>query len=133
EVINAVLALSEDSEITLAELMEHVPGPDFSTRGLTVGKSGIRNAYESGRGSIIMRARCANEDMKTGKEVIVVPEGPNQPHKTLLDEEIEELGREKKIEGIEDLTNERRVKEGVKIIIEIRKDKSGNGILNNLY
>ncbi|WP_020007135.1 DNA gyrase subunit A [Salinicoccus albus] len=133
EVINAVLALSEDSEITLAELMEHVPGPDFPTRGLIVGKSGIRNAYESGRGSIVMRARCEIEEMKNGKERIVVSEVPYQTNKSRLVEKIAELAREKKIEGITDLRDETSLKEGVKIIIEIRKDKNANVILNNLY
>lgn len=133
EVIDAVLALSKDDEITLHELMEHVKGPDFPTHGLIVGKSGIRKAYETGRGSVIMRARCEIEMMKNGKERIVVSEIPYQVNKARLVEKIAELARDKKIEGITDLRDETSLKEGVRIIIEIRKDKNANVILNNLY
>ncbi len=133
EVIDAVLALSKDDEITLPELMEYVKGPDFPTRGLIVGKSGIRKAYETGRGSVIMRARCEIEMMKNGKERIVVSEIPYQVNKSRLVEKIAELARDKKIEGITDLRDETSLKEGVKIVIEIRKDKNANVILNNLY
>ncbi len=133
EVINAVLAYSKDGEITLPELMEYVKGPDFPTAGLIVGKSGIRRAYETGRGSVIMRARCEIEMMKNGKERIVVSEIPYQVNKSRLVEKIAELARDKKIEGITDLRDETSLKEGVKIIIEIRKDRNANVILNNLY
>lgn len=133
EVIDAVLALSKDDEITLPELMEYVKGPDFPTHGLIVGKSGIRKAYETGRGSVIMRARCEIEMMKNGKERIVVSEIPYQVNKSRLVEKIAELARDKKIEGITDLRDETSLQEGVKIIIEIRKDKNANVILNNLY
>ncbi|AKG72782.1 DNA gyrase subunit A [Salinicoccus halodurans] len=133
EVIDAVLALSKDDEITLPELMEYVKGPDFPTYGLIVGKSGIRKAYETGRGSVIMRAKCEIEMMKNGKERIVVSEIPYQVNKARLVEKIAELARDKKIEGITDLRDETSLKEGVKIIIEIRKDKNANVILNNLY
>src|SRR5690625_3776306 len=133
EVIDAVLALSKDDEITLPELMEHVKGPDFPTSGLIVGKGGIRKAYETGRGSVIMRAKCEIEMMKNGKERIIVSEIPYQVNKARLVEKIAELARDKKIEGITDLRDETSLKEGVKIIIEIRKDKNANVILNNLY
>lgn len=133
EVIDAVLAYSRDGEITLPELMEYVKGPDFPTAGLIVGKSGIRRAYETGRGSVIMRARCEIEMMKNGKERIVVSEIPYQVNKSRLVEKIAELARDKKIEGITDLRDETSLKEGVKIIIEIRKDRNANVILNNLY
>jgi DNA gyrase subunit A len=133
EVINAVLALSEDPEITLPELMEHVTGPDFPTAGLIVGKGGIRRAYETGRGSVMMRARCEIEVMKNGKERIVVSEVPYLVNKARLVEKIAELARDKKIEGITDLRDETSLKEGVKIIIELRKDKNANVVLNNLY
>ena len=133
EVIDAVLALSKDDEITLPELMEHVKGPDFPTSGLIVGKGGIRKAYETGRGSIIMRAKCEIEMMKNGKERIIVSEVPYQVNKARLVEKIAELARDKKIEGITDLRDETSLQEGVKIIIEIRKDKNANVILNNLY
>lgn len=133
EVINAVLALSEDAQITLPELMEHVSGPDFPTAGLIVGKGGIRRAYETGRGSVMMRARCEIEVMKNGKERIVVSEVPYLVNKARLVEKIAELARDKKIEGITDLRDETSLKEGVKIIIELRKDKNANVVLNNLY
>ena len=133
EVINAVLALSRDSEITTAELMEHVQGPDFPTAGLIVGKSGIRKAYETGRGAVIMRARCEIEDMGKGKERIKITEIPYQVNKARLVEKIYELARDKKIEGITDLRDETSLKEGVKIIIELRSDRNANVVLNNLY
>lgn len=133
EVINAVLDLSRNPEITTAELMEHVQGPDFPTAGLIVGKSGIRKAYETGRGAIMMRARCEIEDMGKGKERIKVTEIPYQVNKAKLVEKIYELARDKKIEGITDLRDETSLKEGVKIIIELRADKNANVILNNLY
>src|SRR5690625_788843 len=133
EIINAVLEISKNPDATLSDLMEHVQGPDFPTAGLIVGKGGIRRAYETGRGSVLMRARCEIEVMKNGKERIVVSEIPYQVNKARLVEKIAELAREKKIEGITDLRDETSLKEGVKIIIEIRKDKNANVILNNLY
>src|SRR5690625_1355519 len=122
EIINAVLEISKNDEVTLAELMEHVQGPDFPTAGLIVGKGGIRRAYETGRGSVLMRARCEIEVMKNGKERIVVSEIPYQVNKARLVEKIAELAREKKIEGITDLRDETSLKEGVKIIIEFRHE-----------
>ena len=97
EIINAVLEISRNDEVTLAELMEHVQGPDFPTAGLIVGKSGIRRAYETGRGSVMMRARCEIEMMKNGKERIVVSEIPYQVNKARLVEKIAELARDKKL------------------------------------
>lgn len=133
EVINAVLELADNPNITTMELMEHVKGPDFPTAGLIIGKSGIKRAYETGHGSVIMRARCEVEVMKNGKERIVISEIPYQVNKARLVEKIAELVRDKKIEGITDLRDETSLKEGVRIIIEIRKDKNANVILNNLY
>ena len=133
EVIDAVLELADNPNITTMELMEHVKGPDFPTAGLIIGKSGIKRAYETGHGSVIMRARCEVELMKNGKERIVISEIPYQVNKARLVEKIAELVRDKKIEGITDLRDETSLKEGVRIIIEIRKDKNANVILNNLY
>ena len=133
EVINAVLELADNPNVTTMELMEHVKGPDFPTAGLIIGKSGIKRAYETGHGSVIMRARCEVELMKNGKERIVISEIPYQVNKARLVEKIAELVRDKKIEGITDLRDETSLKEGVRIIIEIRKDKNANVILNNLY
>ena len=133
ESIDGVLALSENPEITTLELMDIIKGPDFPTAGLIMGRAGIKKAYETGRGSVIMRARCTIEEMKNGKERIVVSEIPYQVNKARLVEKIAELVRDKKIEGITDLRDETSLQEGVKIIIEIRRDQNANVILNNLY
>lgn len=133
ESIDGVLALSENPDITTLELMDIIKGPDFPTAGLIMGRSGIKKAYETGRGSIIMRAKCTIEEMKNGKERIVVSEIPYQVNKARLVEKIAELVRDKKIEGITDLRDETSLQEGVKIIIEIRRDQNANVILNNLY
>ncbi len=133
EVIDGVLALSHNPEITTNDLMDIVQGPDFPTSGLIMGRSGIRRAYETGRGSVIMRARSEIELMKNGKERIVVSEIPYQVNKARLIEKIAELARDKKIEGITDLRDETSLKVGVRIVIEVRKDANANVILNNLY
>ncbi|MGO1923287.1 MAG: DNA gyrase subunit A [Jeotgalicoccus sp.] len=133
EVINAVLEIADNPNITTLDLMDHVTGPDFPTAGLIIGKSGIKKAYETGRGSVIMRARCEVDTMKNGKERIIVTEIPYQVNKARLVEKIAELVRDKKIEGITDLRDETSLKEGVRIVIEVRKDKNANVILNNLY
>lgn len=134
EVINGVLALSHNPDITIQELMdEHVFGPDFPTAGLILGRSGIRRAYETGRGSVLMRARALIEERKGGRESIVITEIPYQVNKAKLVEKIAELARDKKIDGITDLRDETSLKEGVRIVIDIRKDANSSVILNNLY
>jgi DNA gyrase subunit A len=132
EVIDAVLAVSRDPEITIAELMEIIPGPDFPTGGIILGRSGIRKAYETGRGSITVRAKVVIEQKSNGKEVIIVNELPYQVNKARLVEKIAELARDKKIEGITDLRDESDRK-GMRIVIEVRKDANANVLLNNLY
>ncbi|MEK3988078.1 DNA gyrase subunit A [Robertmurraya sp. FSL R5-0851] len=132
EVIDGVLAVSKDPEITTAELMEIIPGPDFPTGGLILGRSGIRKAYETGRGSITLRAKVVIEQKANGKEVIIVNEIPYQVNKAKLIEKIAELAREKKIDGITDLRDESDRK-GMRIVIEVRKDANANVLLNNLY
>ena len=104
EVIDGVLALSKNPDITIAELMEIIPGPDFPTAGYILGRSGIRKAYETGRGSIIQRAKVEIEVKPNGKQVILVTEIPYQVNKARLIEKIAELARDKRIEGITDLT-----------------------------
>ena len=104
EVIDGVLAISHDPEITIQELMDIIPGPDFPTGGLILGRSGIRKAYETGRGSIKIRAKVKIEEKSNGKEVIIVNEIPYQVNKARLIERIAELVRDKKIDGITDLT-----------------------------
>ncbi|ETI65994.1 DNA gyrase subunit A [Neobacillus vireti] len=132
EVIDGVLAISKDPEMTIAELMEIIPGPDFPTAGLILGRSGIRKAYETGRGSITLRAKVVIEQKSNGKEVIIVNELPYQVNKAKLVEKIAELARDKKIEGITDLRDESDRK-GMRIVIEVRKDANANVLLNNLY
>ncbi len=132
EVIDGVLAVSKDPEITIPELMEIIPGPDFPTSGLILGRSGIRKAYETGRGSITLRAKVEIEEKSNGKEVILVKELPYQVNKAKLIEKIAELVRDKKIDGITDLRDESDRK-GMRIVMEVRKDANANVLLNNLY
>ena len=133
EVIDGVLALSHNPDITITELMDYIHGPDFPTAGLILGRSGIRRAYETGRGSVIMRAKTLIETRSNGKETIVVTEIPYQVNKAKLVEKIAELARDKKIDGITDLRDETSLKEGVRIVIDVRRDANANVILNNLY
>ncbi|TDM02178.1 DNA gyrase subunit A [Macrococcus carouselicus] len=133
EVIDGVLALSHNPDLTISELMDYISGPDFPTAGLILGRSGIRRAYETGRGSVIMRAKTLIETRKNGKETIIVTEIPYQVNKAKLVEKIAELARDKKIDGITDLRDETSLKEGVRIVIDIRRDANANVILNNLY
>ncbi|MED4224927.1 DNA gyrase subunit A [Neobacillus cucumis] len=132
EVIDGVLAVSRDPEITTQELMEIIPGPDFPTGGIIIGRSGIRKAYETGRGSITIRAKVEIEQKSNGKEVIIVNELPYQVNKAKLIEKIAELARDKKIDGITDLRDESD-RRGMRIVIEVRKDANANVLLNNLY
>ena len=132
EIIDGVLAVSKNEDITIPELMEIIPGPDFPTYGMIVGRSGIRKAYETGRGSIILRARVEIEVKPSGKEVIIIKEIPYQVNKARLVERIAELVRDKKIDGITDLRDESDRK-GMRIVIEVRKDANANVLLNNLY
>ncbi|MCA1029372.1 MULTISPECIES: DNA gyrase subunit A [Cytobacillus] len=132
EVIDGVLTLSRNPEITIPELMEIIPGPDFPTAGLILGRSGIRKAYETGRGSITLRAKVEIEQKSNGKEVIIVNEIPYQVNKARLIEKIADLVRDKKIDGITDLRDESD-RDGLRIVIEVRKDANANVLLNNLY
>lgn len=132
EVIDGLLMLSRDPDITIQELMEYIQGPDFPTAGLIVGRSGIRRAYETGRGSIMMRARVEIETKPNGRETIIVHEIPYQVNKARLIERIAELVREKKIDGITELRDESD-RSGMRIVMEVRRDANANVILNNLY
>lgn len=132
EVIDGVLAISQEPDLTVQELMEIIPGPDFPTAGLILGRSGIRKAYETGRGSITLRAKVEIEQKSTGKEVIIVNEIPYQVNKAKLIEKIAELVRDKRIDGITDLRDESD-RNGMRIVIEVRKDANANVLLNNLY
>ncbi len=132
ETIDAVIALSENPAITTEELMEIIPGPDFPTGGLILGRSGIRRAYDTGRGSIIIRAKVEIEQKSNGKETILIHELPYQVNKAKLIEKIAELVRDKKIDGITNLRDESD-RRGMRVVIEIRKDANANVVLNNLY
>ena len=132
ETIDAVLALADNPAITTEELMTIIPGPDFPTGGLIMGRSGIRRAYETGRGSIIIRAKVEIEQTSNGRETIVVSELPYQVNKAKLIEKIAELVREKKIDGITKLQDESD-RRGMRIIMDIRRDANANVVLNNLY
>ena len=132
ETIDAVLAIADNPAITTEELMEIIPGPDFPTGGLILGRSGIRRAYETGRGSIIIRAKVEIEVASNGKETILVHELPYQVNKAKLIEKIAELVRDKKIDGITNLRDESD-RNGMRIVIEVRRDANANVVLNNLY
>nr|WP_219717462.1 DNA gyrase subunit A [Salimicrobium jeotgali] len=133
EVIDGVLALSRDRDITIQELMEnYIFGPDFPTSGQILGLSGIRKAYETGKGSILIRSKVEIEEKSNGKSQIIVTELPYQVNKARLVEKIAELARDKKIDGITDLRDESD-RDGMRIVIELRKDVNANVLLNNLY
>ncbi len=132
EVVNACVALIDDPAISIEGLMEHVPGPDFPTAGIINGARGIRDAYRSGRGKIYVRARTHFEEMESGKQRIVVTELPYQVNKARLMEKIAELVREKRIEGITEIRDESD-KEGMRMVIELRKGEVAEVVLNNLF
>ncbi|WP_028543624.1 DNA gyrase subunit A [Paenibacillus taiwanensis] len=131
EVINGVQALIHNPDLTPIDLMEYIKGPDFPTSGLILGREGIRQAYMTGRGSVMMRARAEIEE-NGGKARIVVQELPYQVNKARLVEKIAELVREKKIDGITDLRDESD-RNGMRIVIELRRDVTPSVVLNNLY
>lgn len=132
EVIDAIHLLMQNPDATTEELMKMLPGPDFPTGGVVMGKSGIRKAYETGRGTIIVRAKVDIEEAKNGRQRIVVHEIPYMVNKARLIERIAELAREKEIEGITDI-NDETDREGMRIVIDVRRDASAEVILNNLY
>lgn len=132
ETIDAVKLMMDNPEVTTRELMEVLPGPDFPTGGLVMGKSGIHRAYETGKGSIVLRSRTEIETTKSGRERIVVTEFPYMVNKTKVHEHIVRLAQEKRIEGITAVRDESS-REGVRFIIEVRRDASANVILNNLF
>ena len=132
ETIDAVKLMMDNPEVTTRELMEVLPGPDFPTGALVMGKSGIHKAYETGKGSIVLRSRTEIEETKSGRERIVVTEFPYMVNKTKVHEHIVRLVQEKRIEGITAVRDESN-REGVRFVIEVRRDASANVILNNLF
>ncbi len=132
ETVDAVLAMMDKPDITLDELMEHVPGPDFPTGASILGRGGIRSAYATGRGSITMRAKVAVEELRKDREALIVSEIPYQVNKATLIEKIAELVREKRIEGIADL-RDKSDRDGMRIVIEIKRDAVADVVLNQLW
>ncbi|MDK1310946.1 DNA topoisomerase (ATP-hydrolyzing) subunit A [Pseudoalteromonas ardens] len=133
EVINGCLAVIQNPDITIDELIDYIPGPDFPTAAIINGKKGIEQAYKTGRGKVYIRARAEIEtDEKTGKETIIVNEIPYQVNKARLIEKIAELVKDKKVEGISALRDESD-KDGMRIVIEIKRGEVGEVVLNNLY
>ncbi len=132
ELIDGLVALIDNPEITTAELMRYVKGPDFPTGGSVVGVEGIRQAYETGRGSFTVRGRVVFEEVKAGRDRLVITEIPYQVNKASLVERIAELVREKKIQGVADLRDESD-REGMRIVLELKKETAKEVILNQLY
>ena len=132
EVIDACCAYIDHPDITPEQLMELVPGPDFPTGGIILGRAGIRSAYTTGRGSVVMRGRCHIEEIRKDREAIVITEVPYQVNKARMLEQIAELVRDKKIEGVADLRDESD-REGVRVVVEIKRDAIADVVLAQLY
>ena len=132
EVIDACVALVDDPALSIDDLMQIVPGPDFPTGGIILGRQGIRAAYHLGRGSIVMRGKVAIEEMRKEREAIIITEIPYQVNKATMVEKIAELVREKKIEGISDLRDESD-RDGYRVVIELKREAMADVVLNQLY
>ena len=132
EVINACLCVLDNPEAEISDLMEHIKGPDFPTRGIIMGRSGIRAAYATGRGKVVVRARTEFEDFGNGRTRIIVNELPYQVNKRQLIKAIADQVKEKRLEGISDLRDETD-RNGMRIVIELKKDANGQVVLNNLF
>ncbi len=132
ETISAIHVLMKNPDATTADLMEALPGPDFPTGGVVLGKSGIRKAYETGKGSIVLRAKTEIEEQKNGKQRIIATEIPYMVNKAKLIEHIANLVRDKRLEGITDI-NDESDRTGMRIVIDVRRDASAQVVLNNLY
>jgi DNA gyrase subunit A len=132
EVIDATLAVMDNADITVDELMTILPGPDFPTAGLILGKAGIRSAYETGRGSVLMRGRVTVEEVRKEREALIVHEIPYQVNKATMIEKIAEMVRDKRIEGISDIRDESD-RQGMRVVIELKRDAVADVVLNQLY
>ncbi len=133
EVINGVICMIDNPECTIDDLMEHIKGPDFPTGGLIMGRAGIREAYYTGHGRITVRAKSNIEDMGQGRSRIVVTEIPYQVNKSVLVKKIADLVHEKRLEGISDIRDESNDRQGMRIVIELKKDVQPQVVLNTLY
>ncbi|WP_269586343.1 DNA gyrase subunit A [Roseibium sp. Sym1] len=132
EVIDAAIAMMENPAMSLEELMQIVPGPDFPTGGMILGRAGIRSAFESGRGSVVMRAKVDIEEVRKDRNALIVTEIPYQVNKSTMIEKIAELVRDKRIEGISDIRDESD-RSGMRVVIELKRDAVPDVILNQLY
>ena len=132
EVIDACCAYLENPDITIEQLIEHIPGPDFPTGGIILGRNGIREAFHLGRGSVVIRGRTAIEEIRKDREAIIVSEIPYQVNKARMIERIAETVREKIIEGIADLRDESD-RDGVRVVIELKRDAVADVVLNQLF
>ena len=132
EIVDACLAVLDDPDIGIDDLIDIVPGPDFPTGGIVLGRSGIRSAYHLGRGSVVMRGRTHVEQIRKNREAIVVTEIPYQVNKARMIEKIADLVREKRIEGISDLRDESD-RSGVRVVIELRRDAMAEIVLNQVF
>ena len=133
EVINGVICMIDNPECTIDDLMQHIKGPDFPTGGLIMGRSGIRSAYHTGHGRITVRAKTNVEEMGTNRSRIIVTEIPYQVNKSVLVKKIADLVHEKKIEGISDIRDESNDRQGMRIVIELKRDVQPQVVLNMLY
>ena len=132
EVIDATLLLLERPEATVDDILEVMPGPDFPTAGIILGRAGIRSAYETGRGSLLMRGRAAIEEIRREREAIIITEIPYQVNKSVMIEKIAELVRDKRIEGISDVRDESD-RHGMRVVIELKRDAVADVVLNQIY
>ncbi|RYE08724.1 MAG: DNA gyrase subunit A [Hyphomicrobiales bacterium] len=132
ETIDATLAVLENPHITIPEIMQHLLGPDFPTAGIILGRSGIRQAYETGRGSILIRGRVGIEEMRGNREALIITEIPYQVNKATMIEKMAELVRDKRIEGISDIRDESD-RHGIRVVIELKRDAVSDVVLNQLY
>jgi len=132
EVIDACCAVLDNSDISIDELIEIIPGPDFPTGGIIIGRQGLTSAFHTGRGSVVMRGRARIEEIRKDREAIIISEIPYQVNKSRMIERIAEMVRDKKIEGISDLRDESD-RDGVRVVIEIKRDALGEVVLNQLY
>ena len=132
EVIDACCAVLDNPDVTIDELMEVIPGPDFPTGGIIMGRQGLTSAFHTGRGSVVMRGRAVIEEIRKDREAIIISEIPYQVNKSRMIERIAEMVRDKKIEGISDLRDESD-RDGVRVVIEIKRDSLGEVVLNQLY
>lgn len=132
EVVDATIRLMDNPDIDIEELMEVIPGPDFPTGAMILGRSGIRQAFMTGRGSVVMRSRVAVEQIRKDREALIVTEIPYQVNKSVMVEKIAELVREKRVEGIADLRDESS-RDGIRVVIELKRDAVADVVLNQLY